>query len=118
MLDIIYLLIGLQVILLVTGQILWKVELSKFGNISTENIMKILLSPYILAGIFIYIIATFVWFYILSKEAFNIVYPLQLSLAAIIGVALSVFYLHESFTLTRLGGLICLVVGVFLIVRH
>lgn len=114
----IYLLVVLQVFLLVAGQMLWKVELSKFGNISSENIVKILCSPYILSGIFIYVMATFVWFYILSKEAFNIVYPLQLSLAAILGVAVSVFYLHESMTLPRLGGVICLVIGAFLIVKN
>jgi len=105
------------VLLLVSGQMLWKIELSKFGNISTGNIVKILFSPNILLGIFIYIIATFVWFYILSKGTFNIVYPLQLSLAAIFGVALSIVFLHESITLTRLGGIICLVIGVFLIVK-
>ncbi|PKM78507.1 MAG: hypothetical protein CVU90_01860 [Firmicutes bacterium HGW-Firmicutes-15] len=113
-----YLLIGFQVILLIAGQILWKTELSKFGSISTDNIIKILLSPNILLGIFIYIIATFVWFYILSKEAFNLVYPLQLSLAAIFGVAVSIFFLHESITLPRLGGIIFLIIGAFLIVKQ
>ena len=113
----IYWLVGLQVILLIAGQILWKTELSRFGSVSTDNIVKILCSPSILLGIFIYIIATFVWFYILSKEAFNIVYPLQLSLAAIFGVAASVFFLHESVTTPRFAGIICLIVGVFLIVR-
>jgi len=114
----IYLLVGMQVILLVAGQILWKTELTKFGGISTDNIIKILFSPPILLGIFIYIIATFVWFYILSKEAFNIVYPLQLSLAAIFGVAVSVFFLHESITIPRLAGIVCLIIGAFLIVKQ
>jgi drug/metabolite transporter (DMT)-like permease len=115
--NLIYLLIGFQVLLLVAGQILWKTELSKFGDISTDNIIKILLSPHIMLGIFIYMIATFVWFYILSKEAFNIVYPLQLSLAAIFGVAVSVFFLHESITLPRLAGILFLIIGAFLIVK-
>ncbi len=113
----VYWLIGVQVMLLVAGQMLWKTELARFGEISSANIMKILLSPPILLGMFIYVIATLVWFYILSKEAFNIVYPLQLSLAAIFGVAVSVFFLHESMTLPRMGGIILLIIGVFLIVK-
>jgi len=114
----IYFLVGLQVLLLLAGQILWKNELSLFGNITTENIMKILLAPHILLGIFIYVIATLVWFYILSKEAFNIVYPFQLSLAAILGVVVSVVFLHENITLPKVAGIVCLIVGAFLIVKQ
>ncbi|NLK50880.1 MAG: hypothetical protein GX295_00310 [Syntrophomonadaceae bacterium] len=110
-------LIVFQVILLVSGQMLWKTELLKVGSISAANLVKIVFSPNILLGIFIYIIATFVWFYILSKGAFNIVYPLQLSLAAIFGVVLSIVLLHETITLARLGGIVFLVIGVFLIVK-
>lgn len=106
-----------QVILLLIGQMLWKTEISKYGYLGADNFLKIILSPNIVIGILIYIIATVVWFYILSREAFNIVYPLQLSLAAIIGVLLSVFFLHENFTLPRFFGILCLVIGVFLIVK-
>lgn len=106
-----------QVILLLLGQMLWKTELSKYGYLGTDNFLKIVLSPNIIIGILIYIIATVAWFYILSREAFNIVYPLQLSLAAILGVLLSVFYLHENLTLPRFFGILCLVIGVFLIVK-
>lgn len=114
----IYLLVLLQVIMLLVGQMLWKTELSKFGYLGSDNFIKIILSPGIIAGIVIYIFATIAWFYILSREAFNMVYPLQLSLAAILGVVLSVCYLHESLSLPRLLGIICLVAGAFLITRQ
>ncbi len=114
----VYVMILFQVILLLLGQMLWKTELSKYGYLGSDNFLKIILSPNIIMGILIYIIATVAWFYILSREAFNIVYPLQLSLAAIIGVLLSVFYLHESFTLPRFLGILCLIIGVFLIVKR
>lgn len=106
----IYLLLLLNIVLLVTGQILWKKELGTINGFNLANIKILLASPYIWGGLFLYVIATFIWFYILSKGKLSVVYPLQ-SLAYVFGVIAAWLIFQEAIPMTRWIGVGFLVLG-------
>ena len=110
----IYLLVVIEVILVVFGQILWKLGLENLGGIKLDNLWGIILSPYIIAGLALYIIATGLWFVILSKSEFSAVYPLQ-SLAYVLGVFAGLFIFKEYIPFTRWLGSAVIILGVYLV---
>jgi len=108
----VYLLVGINVLLLVTGQILWKFGVGKGADVKT--VLTSLFSPYIMAGILLYALATLIWLYVLSREQFSIIYPLQ-STAYILGVLVAWLIFREAIPLTRWVGVLFISAGVFLI---
>lgn len=107
-------LILFNVILLTSGQILWKKGLLAAGGISMSNIAGIIFSPLILAGLGLYIIATVVWFVVLSKADLSYAYPLQ-SLAYVIGVLAAWLIFKEVIPPTRWIGVAVIIAGVALV---
>lgn len=111
-----YLLILLNTALLVCGQLLWKSGLQQqpAAFASLRSITALLLSPYILGGLFIYALATVLWLYILSKAPLSIAYPTQ-SLAYIATIFAAYFLYGEPLSLLKLGGALLILAGVSLI---
>lgn len=111
-----YLLLLCNMMLLITGQILWKIGVKNIDqwNITTINIL--MKSPYILGGCFLYVIATALWLYILSKMPFSIAYPFQ-SLNYVLGVLLAYLLFKETIGLTQWLGTLVIVFGVYLIAK-
>lgn len=92
--DMNYLLILMNIILLVSGQLLWKIGLTKYGKISFDNLFVLFISPHIILGLMLYVIATLIWFYLLSRMPLSVLYPLQ-SLAYVLGIILAVILLKR-----------------------
>lgn len=111
-----YLLLIINIILLVSGQMLWKVGVAKIGIMGTGNIISIIKSPYIIGGGIIYVFATGVWLYVLSRMPFSIAYPFQ-SLAYVLGVFIGFFIFKEVVTPIQWVGAVVIVFGVYLIAR-
>lgn len=110
-----YLLVLINVVLLVFGQVLWKMELGRLkGPLTLEAIPCLLTSPFIWGGLFIYVLATVLWFYILSRGKLSVVYPLQ-SLAYVLGVLASLLIFREAVPLTRWVGVGLIVLGAFFV---
>ena len=114
----IYVLVIIQVLMLVTGQTLWKIGMDKVGEMSFGNITQIITSPYILGGLGVYGVATLLWFYILSKanDQFSMVYPLG-SLAYALGVVVALVVFKENVPLTRWIGVALILVGCVFIAK-
>lgn len=110
----IYIAVFINVVLLVSGQILWKYELIKVGEFSKNNILQILISSYFLLGLSLYIIATIIWLWILSRAALSRVYPMQ-SFAYVLGILAGNFIFHEKFGPIAWAGAILIVCGIALI---
>ncbi len=110
----VYPLVLANIILLVTGQVLWKIGLQHAGGIKPDNIPALVLSPYIISGIVLYIAATFIWFVVLSKAALSAVYPLQ-SLAYVLGAVLGLVIFKENVPVIRWIGIFVVICGVYLI---
>jgi drug/metabolite transporter (DMT)-like permease len=108
------LLILFNVCLLTAGQVLWKMGLSQTGGFSWDNFARVLCSPFILAGLALYGVATLVWFVVLSTTDLSYAYPLQ-SMAYIIGVIAAWLIFNEAIPLTRWAGVIVIMGGVALV---
>lgn len=112
----VYLLILLNVLLLVAGQVFFKMGLEQTGGFHLSNWLQVFLSPWILLGLFLYVVATGLWFVVLSKVNLSIAYPLQ-SLSYVLGVLAAWLIFHEPVSLIRWVGVAVIMVGVVLIVK-
>lgn len=111
-----YVLILLNTLILVSGQFLWK-----FGMMNKENsfssvgeVIKLLLSPYILSGLTMYGFATVLWLFILTRVPLSVAYPLQ-SLAYVFAVFGAYFIFNESLSIMKIAGVLLIIIGVSLI---
>lgn len=64
-----------------------------------------------------YAIATLLWLYMLKVYDFSLVYPMT-SLNYIFGMFLAGLVLQETIPVTRWIGVICIVIGLFFVVKH
>jgi drug/metabolite transporter (DMT)-like permease len=101
----------LNALLLVSGQVFWKYGMVGQEFNTAEKIIKVLFSPLILVGIFVYVVATVLWLYILSKADISYVYPLT-SIVHIIMFFCAIFIFKEHIQLTRWVGVFLITVGV------
>ncbi|ABZ83394.1 transmembrane small multi-drug resistance protein, putative [Heliomicrobium modesticaldum Ice1] len=108
------LLIAINITLLLAGQTLWKIGLQKIGGFSLAHLPAAAFSPWIVAGLVLYVIATGVWFLILSRIDFSLAYPLQ-SLAFVFGVFLGWLVFQETIPWTRWVGVAVIIFGVYLV---
>lgn len=111
----IYLLVFINIVLLVLGQAIWKFGAKTIKLSFSFNGMKsFILNPYILGGGIVYIVATFLWIYILSKEDLSRVYPMQ-SLCYILGAIVGVMIFNETISSLKIIGLMLIICGAFLL---
>ncbi|WP_321575618.1 EamA family transporter [Paenibacillus guangzhouensis] len=104
----------LNIILLVAGQIAWKIGLQQAGGIHFGNLFSVLFSPLILLGIALYALATGLWLVVLSRLPLSLAYPLQ-SLAYAIGIFAAWYVFGESVPLNRWIGAAVIVLGAAII---
>ncbi len=113
-----FILILINILLAVSGQTFIKQGVAKVGDYSTMPVVlffqQALLSPFVILGVLLYILSSFVWFLVLSKLDLSIAYP-ALSLGYILVLAIGVFYLNEPLTFYKLLGVIFICLGTFLV---
>ena len=113
-----YVLILTNIICLVLGQTSWKYGLENIqlhGSI-VQKFFQIVFSPLILLGFALYVIATIIWMYLLSKLPLSFLYPLQ-SLAYVLAFLIAMFLFKEQIPMTRWIGMGVIMFGIYLIVR-
>jgi drug/metabolite transporter (DMT)-like permease len=107
------LLILLNTLILVSGQFLWKIGMTN-RSVSFDSIgaiTRVLISPYILSGLFLYGMATVLWLFILTKVPLSVAYPIQ-SIAYILAVFGAYFFFQEEITIWKVIGVILIMAGV------
>ena len=107
------LLILLNTLILVSGQFLWKIGMTN-RSVSFDSIgaiFRVMISPYILSGLFLYGMATVLWLFILTKVPLSVAYPIQ-SIAYILAVFGAYFFFQEEITLWKVIGVILIMAGV------
>ncbi|WP_054958546.1 EamA family transporter [Paenibacillus dakarensis] len=109
-----YIMLFLNIILLVAGQLVWKTGLEQHGGIHLGNFLSVLFSPLILTGILFYGLATVLWFFVLSRLPLSLAYPLQ-SLAYALGIVAAWYFFGESVPLNRWIGAAVIVIGATII---
>lgn len=106
-------LILLNTLILVSGQFLWKIGMTN-RSVSFDSIgaiFRVMISPYILSGLFLYGIATVLWLFILTKVPLSVAYPIQ-SIAYILAVFGAYFFFQEEITLWKVIGVFLIMAGV------
>jgi len=112
----------LSISLAVVGQLLLKMGMLRIGrfslNISTlvQQYTRILLNPFVIAGIVSFALSMLVWLYVLSRLELSTAYPL-VALNYVLILFASHFLLKETITPTKIMGVAVIVLGVFLISR-
>lgn len=111
----IYLILLINVLLLVSGQVLfkWGLEASPSG-LSIRSISVTLLNPWILLGLVLYAVATLLWFYVLKRAPLSLAYPIQ-SLSYVLGLLVSRYVFHETIPWTRWVGVLVILFGVAIV---
>ncbi|WP_062197261.1 EamA family transporter [Massilibacterium senegalense] len=108
-----FFLILLNTIVLVSGQFLFKFGLNgkDISFQSVWSIIRLLFSPYIFSGLFLYALATVLWLFILTRVPLSIAYPIQ-SIAYILAVFGAYFVFNEPLTFYKILGCIFIMIGV------
>lgn len=106
-----------NVALVVLGQVLFKIGVSKEGmTFSAAGILKIITNGYIIFGLLTYVFATFIWFYVLDNVNLSKAYPAQ-SLCYVFMAVVSVLYFKEKISIYGIIGLVLIISGVIFSVR-
>lgn len=103
-------------IMLVAGQLLWKIGLKGASFGSFKDIVSLIFNKYIIGGIVIYAVATFYWLYVLKKYDLTKVYPLQ-SMSYILVMITGYFILRESISKNSLIGTGVIILGIFILMK-
>ena len=104
------------------AQILLKEAMNHIGAFSFtwNNLlpigMKIVMSPYIIGGIFCYVLSVVVWLLVLSRMDVSVAYPLT-SIGFILTAVAAYFLMGEPISMVRFAGIVVIIGGIFLITR-
>ena len=115
-----YILLILNVLLTVIGQILMKQGMIKVGRIDgslidvAPKLIQAFTNPFVIGGISIYGFTTMLWLVILSRVKLSIAYPM-LSLGYIFSIFFAWLLFKESMPKTRILGAIIICLGVYLV---
>ncbi|MEK3952559.1 MULTISPECIES: EamA family transporter [Psychrobacillus] len=112
----VYLLLLINISLLVTGQILWKLAVTGIEQWNVSTLIGVILSPLFIGGATLYVIATGIWLVILSKLPLSVAYPSQ-SIGYIFGAIFALFIFKETISLTQWGGMAIIIFGVYLVAK-
>ncbi|NHM33950.1 EamA family transporter [Neobacillus terrae] len=113
-----YVLILVNILCLVLGQTSWKIGLGNMhvhGNL-IQKFIQFVFSPFIFLGFVLYILATVIWMYLLSKLPLSFLYPLQ-SVAYVLALFVGLFLFKEQIPITRWVGTAVILAGVYLVVK-
>ncbi len=110
------------VLLNAAAQLALKKGMIQIGHFSfsLENIvpigLKVAASPYVLAGLFCYVVSVVVWLMVLSRVDVSYAYPL-LSVGYIVTAFAGKVLFDEPLGLERWAGIVVICIGVYLITR-
>lgn len=82
-----------------------------------NSILKLVLNPFMIAGIFSFIVALGAYSYSLKHFDLSIAYPIMTSLGLIIVSTASVLFYKEHFDLVKLSGMLFILLGVIMVSR-
>lgn len=88
----------------------------ELNELVSTKIFSTLFEPNVFLGALLYVVATLIWFVVLSNAELSFAYPL-IALGYIITSVLAYFFLSENITVLRWLGIILIVIGAILIGR-
>lgn len=116
-------LIILTALLNTAAQLVLKAGMEKIGefNFALNNILpiglKVVFSPFIITGIFIYVLSLTLWLLVLSRVPVGIAYPMS-SMAFIFNAIGAYFIFDEHLAFPQVIGIFVIIFGVYLLTQH
>jgi multidrug transporter EmrE-like cation transporter len=104
----------------VTGQLFLKLGMTRLGfqtispSTLAPTIVRLVLSPWVVMGVAIYVAGTFTWLIVLSRIDLSLAYPMT-SISYILIVGSSWLLLGESVNRLKVLGVLIIIAGVVLI---
>ncbi len=117
-----FLLISFSVLINAAAQLLLKAGMNRIGyfEFAWVNAMpiglKVMASPFVLLGLFAYVVSVGVWLLVLSRVEVGYAYPM-ISLGYIVNAVAGYYLFQESLSATRVAGILVIVLGVYLVSR-
>jgi drug/metabolite transporter (DMT)-like permease len=81
-----------------------------------ELFLSIAFNLYIFGGVFIFVLSLLLWLYLLSQFELSFLYPFG-SLSYVLAALGGWFFFAENVTLCRGGGILLILMGVFLVAK-
>jgi multidrug transporter EmrE-like cation transporter len=105
-------------VLVVAGQLLLKHGLSNYqifglGELM-RNIIKIVFSPYVFAGLALYVVSTGIWLVVLSRTSLSFAYPF-ISISYVLIIITSRIFFNELIDTYKVVAIILIISGVFML---
>ncbi|MBI2042722.1 MAG: transporter [Candidatus Nealsonbacteria bacterium] len=116
-----FLIILIPILTAATAQILFKKGVSELGQLDFSIsgvfnlIPRILQSPWLLVGMFLFGISFLVYLFVISKLQLNVVYPIVTSSGVILISLLAWVLFKESLSILQIAGIAVIVFGIFLL---
>ena len=77
-------------------------------------VSSLVLNPFIVAGVFLHVMALFTWLYVLKHVDVSYAYPF-ISMGFVIVLLLSYFLFNEAINLNRIAGVASIIFGIILV---
>jgi drug/metabolite transporter (DMT)-like permease len=116
----IFIIFSVAILTTVTSQLFFKKGMMALGRVDLSLhdvyllIAHIFSNYFLLAGIFLYAISFLMWLFILSKVKLSIAYPIT-SMNFVLVLLFSYFIYDEKLTLFQYGGVVFIIMGIFLL---
>ncbi len=107
------------IFLAAAGQLLMKVGMNQLGSLESMNLpvmFRMFLNPFVFSGIASYGIGFIAYLFALSKLPQSFAYPM-FSLGYVFVAAFNWVVMREAFSITRLIGVLVILLGVWLVSR-
>lgn len=78
--------------------------------------LQVASSPFIILGLVLYVVSVVIWIGVLSRVPVSVAYPM-LSLGYVVNAIAAYYLFGESFTMLRMGGILLILMGVYLVAR-
>lgn len=115
-----YIILGISILLAVTGQLLMKKGMMIFGTFPASQllfkIIPMFLNPWVFFGFFCFGLSSIFWLVVLSRLELSLVYPMVSVAYVLVAVASWVFF-KENLSFIRWLGIGVIIFGVYLISR-
>ncbi|WP_341703955.1 SMR family transporter [Ferrovibrio sp.] len=105
-----YTMLGIGILIGVAGQVLLK------AGANGETLLQQILNPQSIAGLLLYGAAAFCYMYALRRIPVSVAFP-SVSLSYVVVALLGFWLFGESLTAAKLGGIVLICAGVFLVAR-
>lgn len=115
-------LILLGVLLNAGAQLLLKQGMRRIGffEFAWNNALpigaQVAANPFVIAGIFLYVVSVGVWILVLSRVEVGLAYPM-LSVGYIVNAVAAHYLFQENLSVTRITGILIIIAGVYLVTR-